>query len=251
MLAYKTWLDTRWRFLIGFGLLTIIAFGTVFNYPTVQRLIPAAEKLDTTGPLSQMIKDAVELQRTFRGFVWSQWVSQNFSQLWTLFAILLGSGGLLSQASGGPAQFMLSLPVSRNQVLWSRVMMSLGELLAMALLPFLLIPLCAPAVGQSYSVADSLIHGACMFTAGTVFFSLAIFLSTLFADIWRPLLITCTVAVLLGVAERVVGVGLFEVMRAESYFRGSAVPWAGLLTSGTISAALLYGASMNFARQDF
>jgi len=252
MLAYKTWLDTRWRFLIGFGLLAIIAFGTPFGYATVvQKLMPLAEKIEGTDSMSRIIKEAAELQRTFRGFVWAQWVSQNLSQLWTLFATLLGSGGLLSQASGGPAQFILALPVSRNEVLWTRVAMCLAELLALALLPFLLIPLCALAVGQSYSVADALVHGACMFTAGSVFFALAIFLSTLFADIWRPLLIACTAAVVLAAAEQVVGIGLFEVMRGESYFRAGVVPWAGLLTSVTVSAALLYGATTNFARQDF
>ncbi|MEO8679604.1 MAG: hypothetical protein ABI665_11195 [Vicinamibacterales bacterium] len=251
MLFYKTWFDTRWRFLIGLALLGILACGGVFGYPSVLRLMPVAEKLDTTGPLGQVIKEAVEIQRTFRGYVWAQWVRQNLTQMWTLFAILLGSGGLLSQASGGSAQFTLSLPVSRNEVLWTRAAMSLAQLLALAILPFLIIPLIAPAIGQSYRLTDALVHGACMFTAGTVFFSLAIFLSTLFADLWRPLLITCVVAVVLGVGERVVGVGIFSVMTAESFFRANTVPWAGLLTSVTISAALLYGAMTNFARQDF
>lgn len=251
MLIYKTWLETRWRFLIGFGLLMIMAFGTIIEYPAVSRMMPIADKLDTSGPFGQAIQQAVDVQRTFPGYVWYQWVRQNLSQMWTLFAVLLGSGGLLAQASGGAAQFTLSLPISRNQVLWTRIGVCLAELLALALLPFLVIPLMAPAIGQSYSVFDALIHGAFVFAGGAIFFSLAIFLSTLFADIWRPLLITCAIGIVLSVAEQVVGFGIFRVMNAETFLRANTLPWAGVLTSITVSAALLYGATTNFARQDF
>ena len=40
-------------------------------------------------------------------------------------------------------------------------------------------------------------------------------------------------------------------MSAESYFRGGGVPWIGLLVRVAVSAALLYGAVLNIARQDF
>ena len=46
------------------------------------------------GTVAQAIREAVELSRTFAGFVWLNAFSQNFSQLGALFAILLGSGGL-------------------------------------------------------------------------------------------------------------------------------------------------------------
>ena len=53
--------------------------------------------------------------------------------MWTLFAVLLGTGGLLSQASGGGALFTLSLPVSRNRLLGVRAATGLAELLVLAL----------------------------------------------------------------------------------------------------------------------
>jgi len=42
MLWYKSWLETRWRFLIGLVLLMIVAAGTVFDYPAVAKLAPLA-----------------------------------------------------------------------------------------------------------------------------------------------------------------------------------------------------------------
>lgn len=253
MLWYKSWLETRWRFLIGLAILVVMACGAVFAYPAVQELMPMANQIEAKGPLGQLIKDAVEIQSDYRGYVWYQWVRQNLTQTWTLFAILLGSGGLLAHASGGAPLFTLALPVSRQHVLWVRAGTGLAELLVLAFVPFLVIPILSPAVVQHYSLRDVAVHGACIFIAGSMFFSVALFLSTLFSDLWRPLLITCAVAVMLMLLERIPGefYGIFGIMSAESYLRGGGVPWAGLLTSATVSAGILYGAATNFARQDF
>ena len=132
----------------------------------------------------------------YRGYVWSQWFRQNMPQTWALFAALLGTGGLISQASGGGALFTLSLPVTRHRLLWVRAATALGELLVLAFVPSLLIPLLSPAVGQTYGIGDVLVHSACLFIAGAMFFSLAFLLSTVFSDVWRPWLIVICVATL-------------------------------------------------------
>jgi hypothetical protein len=253
MLWYKSWLETRWRFLIGLGLLILMACGTVFGYPAVQELMPMASQADAKGPLGQLIREAVEIQRDYRGYVWYQWIRQNLSQTWTLFAILLGSGGLLAHASGGAPLFTLALPVSRQQVLWVRAAIGLAELSVLALVPYLVIPMLSPAIAQHYSLRDVAVHAMCIFVAGSLFFSIALFLSTIFSDLWRPLLITCAVAVMLMLMERMPGefYGIFGIMSGESYLRSGSVPWAGLLTSAAVSAGILYGAATNFARQDF
>jgi ABC-2 type transport system permease protein len=254
MLWHKSWLETRWRFAIGFALLVILAGGTVFDYPVVRQLMPAVTKLDASGPMGRLLNEAVELQRDYRGFIWWQWHRQNLTHVWTLFAVLLGSGGLISKASGGAELFTLSLPASRNRVLGVRVLTGLAELLGLAVIPSLLIPLLSPAIGQSYPVADSLIHGMCLFVAGAAFFSLAFLLSTVLNDLWRPLLMACAIAIVLAVGETFVrspAYGIFRVMSAEEYFRAGQLPWVGLVISAGTSFAMLYGAATNFARRDF
>lgn len=261
MLWYKSWLETRLRFLIGLSLLMLSACVVVLYYPEVMRLMPMAGTIDTSGEIGRRIKEGVELARDFRGYVWSQWFSQNVTQMGTLFAVLLGSGSPVSQ---GSAQFTLSLPASRDRLLAVRAATGLAEWLVLAIVPSLLIPLLAPAVGQSYGLANGLIHGLCMFVAGAVFFSLAFLLSTMFSDLWRPLLIACSVAVVLGLCELAITVGafgrevgglsrysLFGLMNGETYFRGGGLPWPGLVASTAVSVAMLYAATRNFARQDF
>jgi hypothetical protein len=91
-----------------------------------------------------------------------------------------------------------------------------------------------------------------VFVAGAVFFSLASFLSTMFGDIWRPLLIAiaiaCGLAILSFVAPQL---AIYRVMSGESYFRTGALPWAGLLVSAVIATALLYSAAETLERRDF
>jgi ABC-2 type transport system permease protein len=255
MLWYQSWLETRSRFLIGFALLAALAAGTVFEYPAVLKLMPLARSIDTTGPLGRMVAEAVELQREYRGFVWWQWFRQNLAQIWTLCAILLGAGGLLSRTSGRAALFTLSLPISRTRLIAVRTTTALAELFVLALIPSLLIPLLSPAVGESYALRDVVVHGVCLFVAGAVFFSLSVLLSTVFTDLWRPLLIACVAAVGVAVAEQfartLAPYGVFSAMTAERYFREGGLPWPGLILSASASAALLYGASVNLARRDF
>jgi hypothetical protein len=260
MLWHKAWLETRWRFLIGLALMSVVACGVLIDYRATARLIPLvrgidASALDARGPIGAAIKESFEIQvhEGFRGFVWLQWYRQNFSNLVTLFAALLGAG-LISRPSGGATAFTLSLPVTRGELVTTRSLVGLAELLVLVLVPSLVILLASPAIGESYSIVDVAVHGVCAFAAGAVFFGLAALLSTEFGDIWRPVLITCLVAVVLGILEFVPAFapyGLFRVMSATTYFRDGTLPWVGLLLCALVSAALLRTAAASLAGRDF
>jgi hypothetical protein len=254
MLWYKFWLDTRWRFLIGLVLMAGSAFAIVLAYPRMLQLMPLLPPADTGTEIGRRIREVALLSREYRGYVWSQWFRQQPTQLGTLFAVLLGTGGLVSP-SGGGALFTLSLPVSRERLVAIRAAAGLLEFLAIAVVSSLVFPLVSPAVAQSYGIGSALVHALCWFAAGAVFFSLALFLSTVFSDVWRPLLLACAAAFALAMADFVfrdlAPYSIFRVMSAESYFRTGALPWLGVLASAAISAAVLYGAAINFARRDF
>ena len=255
MLFYKSWLETRWRFVGGLALLALSASGAVLVYPEVVRLMQAAPSINVGGELGRRITDAVELARTYRGYIWSQWFRQNMPQLWTLIAIALGSGGLLAQATGGGALFTLALPISRQQVVLTRAATVIAELAVLALVPAVIFPVLSPLVGESYGFADALVHSVCMLFTGILFFSLAFLLSTVFSDVWRPLLLAVCIAFVIGLLEQLPGealrVGVFRIMSGGSYFLGDGVPWLGLLVTSVLSAAMLAAASRNLARQDF
>jgi hypothetical protein len=257
MLLHKAWLDTRGRFFGGLVLSLILGCGVIFDFRATQRLLPllrdtASSVIDIGGPLGAAIKQGMEAQQTFRGFVWWKWYGQNLTFLVVIFGALLGAGSLLARSGG--ALFTLSLPVSRHRLIGTRAAIGLVELLTLAVVPSLALPLLAPAIGESYSVVDVLAHGACLFIVGSVFFSLSALLSNEFSDVWRPVLGACVAAAAIGMLEYVPALapyGMFRVMNGESYYRNAGLPWIGLLINAGIAAVLLRTAAVNFARRDF
>jgi ABC-type transport system involved in multi-copper enzyme maturation permease subunit len=257
MLWHKAWRETRGRFITAVIVLTVMAGSNVYEYLATQRLLP---KLNATtessiaeaSGLGSMIREAIDIQKDFRGFVWYRAFRDNLTQMGVFFAILLGCGGLLHESRKGSALFTLSMPVTRRRLLGARTGTGLAQLFAIAIIPPLAISILAPAVGQRFSVIDALAHGLCIFVVATVFYSLAAFLSTLFADIWRPLLIAVGIACVLAVAAFFAPpINIFSVMNGESYFRHGSLPWAGFVTSAVIASALLYGAGQALERRDF
>lgn len=257
MLWQKAWRETRGRFITGLVLLTVMTGASVYDYLATQRLLPMLNSTAITPPgqgpgLAGMIAEAIELQKDFRGFMFYRAFRDNLTQMGVLFAVLLGCGGLLSESKKGSALFTLSLPITRKQLLGVRTATGLLQCFAIAMIPPLIIPVLAPAIGQQFSVIDALAHGLCLFFVGALFFSLASFLSTMFGDIWRPLLIAFFVACAAVIVQMAVpDFGLFRVMSGEAYFRTGALPWMGFLTTAVLASALLYSAAETLERRDF
>src|SRR5262245_1224948 len=212
MLWYKSWLETRWRFLIGLVLVIGSVASAVFSYPQVERILASTPPQTFDGVLGRQITEALALSRDYRGYMWSEWIAGNIPELLTLFAVILGSGGLLAQVDRGGGLFTLSLPVSRRRLLGVRAATGLRELAVLAVVPTLLVPLLSPSVGQTFAVTDALVHALCLAIVSSVLFALSFFLSTVFSDVWRPALIVLCLAILVALGEQVTGLsryGLF------------------------------------------
>lgn len=258
MLWHKAWLETRWRFISALVILTIVAGGNVYDYLATERLLPQLSGTTITTPAAEAsgfgsaLREAIEVQKNFRGFIWYQGFRQSLTQLGVFFAVLLGCGGLLSESTKGSALFTLSLPITRKQIIGARTMTGLAQCLLIAIIPPLSISILAPTIGQQFTVVDALAHGICLFFVAAVFFSLASFLSTLFGDLWRPMLISIGIACAIAMLSFTVPqIRLFSVMNGESYFRTGTLPWAGMLTSAVLATALLYSAAETLERRDF
>ena len=251
-LWYRNWIDTRWRFLIGMILLGFAAVSTVMAYPGIVDLLPLAANMNPDTLLGRVVSEELTLNSTYRGYMWSQMYRQQWVELTTLFAALLGTMNPVTPGSGRGTLFLLSLPVSRARLYHTRAITGLLELLLLVLLPATLLTLASPAIAQNFSIIDALAHGVCLFAAATVLFSVAAFLSTLFDDLWRPLLLTCLVAALIAITAPLFGKFSLEwVMSGESYFYTGAMPWFGLAICGVLSASVIYAGARVLESRDF
>ena len=246
-LSRRAWLDTRARFVTGLVLLLFAAGATVYFYDI------AMTRLSLQARTAQLEPEAIF--GDYRTYVWNTAVRDAIRQLTALFAVVIAAGGLLSQASRGGGIFMLSLPVTRERLLWTRTTVGLLELAALSLLPMLLISGLSAVMGQSYPPLDALVHGICLFVAGSVLYSATTYLSTVFNDIWRPPLVALCAVIVIGFALFVLGGSsrnsLLGVMTGERWFLDHQLPTIGLAVSAAVSAALLYLARLNIARLDF
>jgi ABC-2 type transport system permease protein len=253
MLWYKAWRDTRWRFLIGLGLLICTGLVSVLIYNSVRGELGLVLIAGAKGPLADEINRVNQLSGTFRGYIWAQFISQNVSHLWIVFAVLLGAEAPLSQRRA--AAFTLSLPVSRRRLCSVRMATDLAELGVLALIPMLLVVLLAPAVGQTYALSDALVHAMHMIAGGAVFYCLALLLSTVFDDRWRPIIIPLAVAFIIVLCKAFLPASApfspASVMDGDRYFQTGSPAWAGLLIWLGVSIGLLYRAMRSVELRDF
>jgi hypothetical protein len=78
----------------GLALLVCSAAVIVLAYPRVVReLLPLVRNTDVGGAVGRQIREAADLFRTYRGYVWAQWYRERMAQTWTIFAVLLGRRG--------------------------------------------------------------------------------------------------------------------------------------------------------------
>ena len=253
MLLQHAFLETRWRFLVGLVILPVSAAFVVFGYPQVMALAKSVTATPDTS-LGREIAQAMELSKTYRGYVWSQWFEQNGAMLGSLFAVIIGTGGLLSQTAAARL-FTLSLPVSREQLLGARAAAGLAQVAVLCLLPALVIVGASPLVGERFPFLDALAYSLCVFVGSAVFFSLAFMLSSLFANLWAPAILALCAGAMLGAIEGITGGwgawSLRDMMHGNSYFLGDGLPWLMLLVSAGLSAALIFAGIRHMARQDF
>jgi len=250
MLWHKAWVDTRWRFLLVLALLLVFACGSSLTFPRVRDFLASIEvPVVADEEVAAEFRESLELNRTFRGYAWSQWFSQSFPVLLTIMGALLGSGSPLVKGGSG-ALFSLALPVSRGRWIGTRAGTALAELFVLALAPSVVFAALAPVVGEQFALTEAMVYGLSAFAGASLFLGLAVFLSTLFNDVWRPLLLTCVGALAIGVIVPH-DYGLFRAMGGESYFFTGTLAWPALLVSAAGASGLVYAASANIGRRDF
>lgn len=253
MLWYKSWRETRWRFLVGMLIMCGLCAAVVLTQPLVAHM--RFDLPNVSERLNEEVREMMSVMATYRGYVWSQWFGKNLVSTWALFAVLIGTGGVVTETARGSALFTLSLPVTRARLLTVRALAGLLELAALSYVPSLLVPLLSPANGESYPVGEALLYSSLNFVGGLVFYGFALLLSAVFTDQLKPIVIGVTATFALSLLPVLHGVfdeyNIYGVMSGRSYFEGGRLPWGGLAASLALSGAMFLLALRITARRDF
>jgi len=229
MLAYKAWRESQVRFLVSAA--AMVWFCSLFV-------------LFRSG-----VREALE--KPFAEFIANDIYGGGIRNLYVVFIVVLGLGGLLQERARGTAGFTLSLPVRRTRVAGTRGVIGLLEVAGLAALPTLVVWTLAPLVHQSYPLADALKWSAQWTAGGAVLFAGSFFLSNLFGEPYSAL--AASVATLFGYSvlvnvrplEHVSSLNVFKIM-ASTHFEPLTLCAAIL-----VAAAILTVAVYVTERQDF
>jgi ABC-type transport system involved in multi-copper enzyme maturation permease subunit len=176
MIAYKVWLETRGRFILGALIITCLCLFFVIGNPLI---------------LKQWASDAIahpewrdpvwfpQAKSDYGFFLWHFLYNYLLQLLWVIFVVLLGLGGLLSEHEKGTSLFTLSLPVTREELYIKRVITGYGVACALAFVPCLILPLSNLLIDKHYSLDIAISHAVFFICGGMVFYALAIFINTL------------------------------------------------------------------------
>ena len=157
MLWYKTWLETRARFLIS--LLGIVALCSLMVYNGNKYTWPYT----TVDYYYGVLQSGHAL----------------LCIMWVLAVTLLLMGGLVRERAAGTAPFTLALPVSRGRLMAVRVSMGLLQAIALAMVPWCAMFLIGGLTGKAHSIPQAVFHLALLAGGGMVFFGTALLISSL------------------------------------------------------------------------
>ena len=176
MLWYKAWRESRVRFLLSAVALALICASFVFFHRDV-----------SSGISDEPI--------TYPAYIWHITYKGYLRELFMILTILLGLGGLAREREQGTVGFTLALPVRRWRFVATRAVVGVAEVVLLAMIPAIVLPLLSPLVGQSYSSSQAWAFTILWATIGSLIFGMGLLASVLFTGE-----LTAPVAALLGLA---------------------------------------------------
>jgi ABC-2 type transport system permease protein len=165
MLAYKAWCESRVRFLVSAAALAWFCSLFVIFRPGVH--------------------DASQM--AYAEFVADKIYGDGIMQMFMIFVLVLGMGGLLQESARGSVGFTLSLPVTRTRLVAMRAGVGLAETAALALMPALILLIVSPTVHETCP-PSVLLLSAQWAADGAALFALAFLLSTILAGPYAALI---------------------------------------------------------------
>lgn len=155
MLWYKAWLETRSRFLTCLATLTIFCAVFVGHAQTLLRP-------EWTSDYNRLL-----------------FVSQQYLVIvWVLAVVLLGMGGIVREKAAGTSSLTLSLPVSRNRLVMSRVGLGLFQAIALGIVPWATIFLISSLAGMPVLISQVAFYLVLLTAGGLAYFAMAILVSS-------------------------------------------------------------------------
>jgi len=250
MIARKTWQEVRVMTAVYFLLLELMLVGAILYWPDLARdLARKAGALEALMPaefLKRMVRDwaSDDSDVAYRAYIATQQFFKGINVCGIAIAVLLGTGIISRERETGTLEMLLSRPISRARVLWSKTwVVALCVVVPIYLSSLSVIPLSAILPGINSNIPAPVLLEASthaslfvlMFLAATVL--LSTFMRTQVA-------VAFTIG---GFVIAQVGIYFIQVIRVGSVFMLSDHETYSPIIAGNVSwKALFFGRSFGF-----
>jgi ABC-2 type transport system permease protein len=205
MLWYKTWRETRARFLISGATLAWVCFVIIF--------IEKGNRAHDLPPLS------------YTAYVWKAVYKGYVRDFFIILVIVLGGGGLLQERAHGTAGFTLALPVSRSRLMSVRAMVGLCEVAFLALVPAFVITALSPWMGEYYQLNQALQFSMLWAVGGSLIFGAAVLLSTVLAGEYSGWIVSFLCIMFYSAAVNITALQQFPSLDVFKIMSGAEMPY--------------------------
>ena len=127
MLWYKSWLETRWRFLIGLVLVICSVCGIVLTYPRCSESSVARRRPRTEAFSADRSRRPWRCRASIAATSGRSGSPGTSREMLTLFAVMLGTGGLLAQARAAARSSRCPFPRPGRRLLGVRAATGLAN----------------------------------------------------------------------------------------------------------------------------
>ncbi len=249
-LILKELREARWKLVVGTGLLAAMAIGLALVYETIRDFIfmVPQDQLERYGNLFPP-----NVFTSYSVYIWSQWNAKNLTQIGTILAILTGMSLIAGEFHGQTAGFLLTRPVSRRVVFFSKAAAGAIILVTAVTVSTLTLILTASFTPHSVEAGRLLVAAGITLLGILVIFAVTMLFSTLIEDPVKAGGAAVLVVVLisaLGLLAQTRKLSLFTHMNAARYFLGGVFPAVPVVLMALSVIVLLVAGCQIFCKKE-
>jgi len=238
MLWYKSWLETRSRFMIS--LLGSVALCSFYVY--------------------HWDKEAMPYTKPEYYYYGLHGGHSLLCVLWVLTVTLLTMGGLLRERAAGTAPFTLALPVSRMRLMATRVSVGVLQAMALVIFPWSAMFLIGGLTGKTHSTYQAFFHIVLLAGGGIVFFGVAFLISSLVEGEYTAPIVSFGILLVVGVVlgnGSLRGYSPWDFIAGADYFDRTTglligpIPWMHIVVSILLGALFVAISAKAIQTRDF
>jgi len=208
VLAGKAWHESRSRFAISAAILATLCVVFIAFQDPLRRLMGA-----TTAPAN-----------TYAGYIYIRVYATVGEGLFAVLVVLLALGGTRRERAHGSLGFTLALPVPHRTHAMVRAAVGLGQVVALAALPAVLVPAGSALIGLRYAADQAATFALLWAAVGSIGFAASFLVSVIVANDYAALAVS-VLAVRLVPSALTRLPGLHQLPRLHDLMSGHAMPY--------------------------